>query len=148
MRVVTGTVLALSAWDSTDAAEIEVKMLNAGKKAVMVFEPNLVRILPGDSVHFVAADRGHNVASIKGMMPEGATPFVGRMSQDVTVKFEVPGIYGVKCDPHYPMGMVGLVVVGTPTNFDRARTFRHPGRARQVFAEIFDEYDQVRKAER
>ena len=30
----------------------------------------------------------------------------------LTVTFTVPGVYGVKCKPHYGMGMVALVVVG------------------------------------
>ena len=48
------------------------------------------------------------------MLPADATPFVGKVNQDVTVTFDKPGVYGVKCLPHYGMGMVALIVVGTP----------------------------------
>ena len=66
-----------------------------------------------------------------------ATPFLGKVNQDVAVTFDKPGVYGVKCLPHYGMGMVALVVVGTPANQDDARAVTHPGRAKQVFATLF-----------
>jgi pseudoazurin len=90
-----------------DAAEVEVKMLNKGSDGTaMVFEPALIKIQAGDTVKFVASDKGHSAESIKGMMPADATPFAGKMSQDVAVTFDRPGVYGFKCAPHYGMGMV------------------------------------------
>ena len=41
-----------------------------------------------------------------------APTFAGKMGEDVAVKFDQAGIYGVKCTPHYGMGMVALIVVG------------------------------------
>ena len=73
----------------------------------MVFEPAFVKIAPGDTVKFVSTDKGHNAESIKGMLPEGAAPFVGKNNEDIAVKFEQEGVYGIKCLPHYGMGMVG-----------------------------------------
>jgi pseudoazurin len=135
--------LMWSALADANAAEIEVKMLNKGAKGVMVFEPDLVRIQPGDSVHFVAVNKGHDAQSIEGMLPEGAEPFAGEMSKDVTVTFTVPGVYGVKCKPHYPMGMVALVVVGTPANADEAKAVKHPGKAKKTFEALFEEYQKT-----
>ncbi len=101
----------------SDAAEVQVKMLNkAADGSMMVFEPALVKISVGDSVHFVATDKSHDVQSIDGMIPEGATAFSGKPNQDVTVKFDKAGIYAYRCRPHYVMGMAGLVVVGEPSN--------------------------------
>ena len=54
------------------AGEVEVKMLNKGAEGLMVFEPALVKIEPGDTVKFVATDKGHNAESIKGMFPADA----------------------------------------------------------------------------
>ena len=54
--------------------------------------------------------------SIEGLIPDGAAPFKGETSKDVTVTFEVPGLYAVKCLPHYTMGMVALVEVGDDTH--------------------------------
>jgi pseudoazurin len=132
-----GTVAALAITGAAAAAEIEVRMLDKGTEGVMVFEPSLVKVEPGDTVKFVGVSKGHNAESIKGMMPAEAAPFVGKVNQDIAVKFEKPGVYGVKCLPHYAMGMVALIVVGTPANADEAKAVLHPGKAKQVFATLF-----------
>ena len=119
------------------ANEVEVKMLNTAADGQRGFEPALVHIHPGDSVHFVAADKGHSVESIPGMLPNGAAPFSGRISEDLTVKFEKPGIYGYRCVPHYMMGMVGLVVVGDPVNEASARSVAQPRDAKARFDQLF-----------
>jgi hypothetical protein len=41
------------------------------------------------------------------------------------------------------MGMVALIVVGTPSNADEARAVTHPGKARQVFATLFGKLSQT-----
>ena len=133
----TAAVLAIMAGNAV-AAEIEVKMLNKGAEGAMVFEPALVKIAPGDTVKFVATDKGHNAESIKGMLPADATPFVGKNGEDVAVTFDKAGIYGVKCLPHYGMGMVAMVVVGTPANIEDAKAVTQPGKAKQVMAGLFD----------
>jgi pseudoazurin len=120
------------------AADIEVKMLDKGEKGVMVFEPALIKIAPGDKVTFLPTNKGHNVESIAGMFPAGTTPVVGKLNEAVTITFDKPGVYGFKCKPHYGMGMVGMVVVGTPGNETEARAVTHPGKAKKVFADMFD----------
>jgi pseudoazurin len=130
--------LALSAVPAS-AAEIEVKMLNKGAAGMMVFEPALVRIAPGDTVRFVPTDKGHDAASIEGMLPERATPFEGKMNEEIAVVFDKPGIYGVKCKPHYGMGMVALIAVGEPGNLEAAKAVKQTGKAKQTFAKLFDE---------
>jgi pseudoazurin len=124
---------------SANAADVEVKMLNKGADGMMVFEPNVVKIAPGDTVHFVPADKGHNAESIDGMIPAGATPFKGEISKELTVKFDQAGIYGFKCKPHYGMGMVGLIVVGEPTNKAEAGGVEQKGKAKQKFEKLFAE---------
>src|SRR5512138_1598927 len=76
------------------ATEYQVQMLNKGADGMMVFEPSFLKIAPGDTVRFVATDKGHNVLSVEGMNPQGATPFQGKMNEDVTVTFDKPGVYG------------------------------------------------------
>lgn len=142
-KVMTLAALALLFSASmTLAAEVEVKMLNKGAEGLMVFEPALVKIEPGDTVKFVATDKSHNAETIKGMLPEGAAPFVGKTNQDVTVTFEKSGVYGVKCMPHYAMGMVALVVVGKPDNLDAAKALPQTGKAKTVLAALFDRLAQ------
>lgn len=109
-----------------------VKMLNRGAAGMMVFESNILRIKPGDSVTFTPNDMGHNAESIPGMVPAGAQPFKGAMSKPFTVTFTKPGVYGFKCNPHISMGMVGVIVVGSPTNLAQAKTVSLPGKAKQV----------------
>lgn len=121
-----------------NAAEVEVKMLNKGTEGLMVFEPALVKVAPGDTVKFVSADKGHNAESIKGMLPDGGATFLGKAGEDVAVKFDQAGIYGVKCAPHYGMGMVAMIVVGTPTNEEQAKAVPQVGKAKQVFAILFE----------
>jgi pseudoazurin len=112
-------------------------MLNKGAAGIMVFEPAFLKIAPGDTVHFRAVNKGHNAASIDGMMPEGATPWKGGLNKDVDVTFEAQGVYGVRCVPHYPMGMVALIVVGDPAdNLEAARQVKQPGKAKQRMAEL------------
>jgi pseudoazurin len=113
-------------------------MLNKGAEGPMVFEPALLKIAPGDVVKFLPTDKGHNVETIKGMLPEGAEAFAGKMNEEVTITFGKPGVYGVKCKPHYGMGMVGLIIVGDAANTDSAKAVVHPGRAKQIFAKLFD----------
>ena len=72
----------------------EVKMLNQGTEGYMVFEPAVLKINKGDTVTFKATDAAHNSASINGMIPAGAKEWNGRLSQDISVTFNVEGVYG------------------------------------------------------
>jgi pseudoazurin len=129
-----------------NAAEVEVKMLNKGTEGLMVFEPALVKVAPGDTVKFVSTDKGHNAETIKGMLPDGAATFIGKTGEDIVVKFDQAGIYGVKCAPHYGMGMVAMIVVGTPTNEEQAKAVPQVGKARQVFAALFEKLAATKTA--
>jgi pseudoazurin len=145
--VLLAAAAALVVAGSARAAEVEVKLLNKGSDgAMMVFEPAFVKIAPGDTVKFVSADKGHNAESIKGMLPEGAAPFAGKNNEDITVKFEQEGVYGIKCLPHYGMGMVALVAVGKPGNLDQAKAVPQVGKAKQAFAALFDKLEASKTA--
>jgi len=144
--VMASVAAILAAAGGVNAAEVEVKMLNKGAEGLMVFEPALVKVAPGDSVKFVATDKGHNVETIKGMLPDGAAPFAGKNSEDVVVKFDQEGVYGVKCTPHYGMGMVAMIVAGNPANEDQAKAVPQVGKAKQVFATLFDKLDANKTA--
>ncbi len=114
----------------------EVKMLNRGEAGTMVFEPAFLRIAPGDVVVFVATDRGHNAQSISEMMPEGAEEFEGRINDEPEITFDVEGLYGIKCLPHFAMGMVITIAVGedvvVPDDYFEGRI---PPRAMERFEE-------------
>ena len=89
-----------------------IKMLNQGATGVMVFEPAFLKINVGDTVTFESVDAAHNSASIPGMIPSGASPWNGQLSRDISVTFEIPGVYGYQCTPHAMMAMVGVIQVG------------------------------------
>jgi pseudoazurin len=94
------------------AETFEVQMLNRGEEGTMVFEPSNLRVASGDTVKFVATDRGHNAEVVEGMMPEGSEAFVGKINEEIEVTFDVDGFYGGKCKPHFAMGMVMVIAVG------------------------------------
>lgn len=124
------------------AAEHEVHMLNSGADGAMVFEPALVRVAAGDTVTFLPTDPGHNAESIRGMAPEGAESFKGAINKEISVTFSVPGVYGVKCTPHFAMGMVALVVVDDPApNLEAAKAVRNPPKAQDRFNAMFAELE-------
>lgn len=126
-------VLLLSAPALSMAADFEIKMLNKGADGAMVFEPAGLKIAPGDTVTFTPTDKGHNAEVIKGMIPDGAAEFKGKMSEQIKVTFDVPGLYGVKCAPHVGMGMVAAVLVGDApaTNLEAFNAAKLPKKARE-----------------
>ena len=141
MRLI-GMVLAVAALGAAagaaSAADVEVKMLNKGEEGAMVFEPSFVQVQPGDVVHFVATDKSHDVESVKGMLPEGVEPFKAKMNEAFDLTVTAEGVYGVKCTPHFPMGMVALVVVGDPSsNLEAAKAVKNPKKAQERFDAAF-----------
>ena len=94
------------------AKSITVHMKNMGTAGAMVFEPAFVKAMPGDTVHFVPTDPGHNAETIATMLPAGVAPTKGAMNKEFVLEATTPGVYGIKCLPHYSMGMVALVQVG------------------------------------
>lgn len=128
---------ALMLAGGAQAAEHEVLMLNKGEKGAMVFVPDLVKAAPGDTIRFVPTDKSHNAEAIQGMLPPGAEIFKSKINEDFTIKVTAEGVYGVKCTPHYGMGMVALIMVGNPVNLEEAKAVTHPGKAKKVFADLF-----------
>lgn len=125
---------------SAMAADFEVKMLNKGEGGDMVFEPALTKIAVGDTVTFVPSDPSHNAESIKDLMPEGGTTFKGKISKEVKVTFDKPGVYGVKCLPHFAMGMVALVVVGDDlSNLETAANAKLPPKAKERMLPLLEQ---------
>lgn len=124
------------------AAVREVKMLSRGAGGAMVFEPALIRAQPGDVIRFLPADPAHNAETLPDMLPEGATGGRGRMNAVFDLRVDRPGVYGVKCAPHYGMGMVALVAVGRHwpnLATARATAARAPVMARRRFAALFEQ---------
>ena len=123
------------------AAEHEVLMLNEGPDGQRNwFEPAVVYAQPGDTIRFVPTDKGHNSAAV--VVPDGAEEWKGKLSKEISVTLEVPGLYSYKCTPHFGLGMVGLVVIGDPTiNLQAVKSGQYPGKARTVIADLIKEVE-------
>ncbi|MEO9819658.1 MAG: pseudoazurin [Paracoccaceae bacterium] len=132
--VVTGFAIAALMGSVAFAETFEVQMMNKGSDGErMVFEPAFVQAAPGDTIKFIAADKGHNAEVSKGMLPEGAEAFKGKVNEEFEVTLDVEGVYGVICKPHFAMGMVMTIAVGevdAPAEFFKGRV---PKRAKERF---------------
>lgn len=121
----TGLAALLSARALRAAIEHRVEALNVhpdDRSQRMIYYPDIIRIDPGDRVHFVPVDRGHNVESFPDMLPEDAEQFRAPVNEALTVQFAAEGAYGYFCRPHRVMGMIGFVLVGDFTrNLDAVR---------------------------
>ncbi|WP_290688992.1 MULTISPECIES: pseudoazurin [unclassified Haematobacter] len=137
MRYVKHAALMLALMAGPVLAEThDVKMYNRSENGAMIYEPSYLRIAPGDTVRFLSTQPGHNAATIDGMIPAGADPFKSRINEDFAVTLSVPGSYGIKCSPHYAMGMVMLIDVGEPAEADLPPDL--PKRASERFRQILD----------
>jgi len=70
------------------------------------------------------------------MLNRGAQPFKGKINEEIEVTFTESGLYGVKCLPHYAMGMVMLIQVGDADPSRMQVPDAVPARAKKRFAEI------------
>ena len=102
--------------DAGGSAEIIIDMLNLrddGER--MVYSQDVVNIEVGDTVKWLPKDGGHNVEFVAG--PDGfEIPPKSYINREVSIKFDIPGIYLYVCSPHSIMGMIGLIVVGNDTS--------------------------------
>lgn len=139
--VTAGTAIALLA-GAAYAETIDVKMLNKSEAGSMVFEPAFIKAMPGDTINFVSTDKGHNAQSIRGMLPDGVEKFKSKLGADFSLTVSDEGLYGVKCTPHYALGMVALIQVGDAVNYDEAIKVKQKGKAKKRFPALFDQVEK------
>lgn len=139
-KLMAGAMLAMIAV-SAQAETFEVQMLNKGEEGAMVFEPAFVKAEVGDVIRFLPTDKGHNVEDIKGMLPDGVDRFKTKFNEEFELKVEQEGVYGIKCTPHYAMGMVALIQVGDPANLEEAEAVKQKGKAQGRMADLFEKVE-------
>ena len=102
--------------DVGSSSEIIIDMLNLREDGErMVYSQDVVNIEVGDTVKWLPKDGGHNVEFVAG--PDGfEIPPKSYINREVSIKFDIPGIYLYVCSPHSIMGMIGLIVVGDDTS--------------------------------
>lgn len=119
---------------------INIKMLNKLGKERMVYSEKIVRINVGDEIFWKSTDKGHNVEFIKGGVPEGVEKFKSKIDEDVTYKFNIPGIYAYWCTPHKSLGMIGFVVVdGDKSNLEKIKQLRFFGQSKELAKKLIDQ---------
>lgn len=113
-----------------------------------VFKPDIVRANPGDTIRFVAAQKGHNSALDKNMAPDGVELWKSKISKDFEITVTQDGTYGYFCTPHRTLGMVGLILVGDPSaNYEAAKAAKQRGKAKKLYKDIFERADALLAAE-
>ena len=116
------------------AEDATVEMLDKLDKRKMVFNQEIVRIDPGDTVFWKATDRGHNVEFIsKNGVPDGVEKFKSKVGKDTEFTFTIPGIYAYWCVPHKTLGMIGFVIVGDDlSNLDLIKKVKFIGKSKKI----------------
>ena len=116
------------------AEDATVEMLDKLDKRKMVFNQEIVRINPGDTVFWKATDRGHNVEFIsKNGVPDGVEKFKSKVGKDTEFTFTIPGIYAYWCVPHKTLGMIGFVIVGNDlSNLDSIKKVKFIGKSKKI----------------
>ena len=96
---------------AANAGDITIEMLNKrsdGEK--MVYSADIARVESGTTITWIPTSKGHNVHFIAG--PDGwDLPKKSKNNKEVSITFDVPGVYLYQCTPHATMGMIALVVV-------------------------------------
>ena len=143
MRILTTLGLLMAMATSAFAEDATVEMWNKDpddKKRKMVFSQEIVTIEAGESVTWLATDKGHNVELIDG--PDGVElEKKSKLSKDVTITFDKPGVYVYVCTPHASMGMIGIVVVGDLTQeaVDAIKDAKVKGKSKKKFKALLAE---------
>ena len=141
IQMASATQVEVKKVELSEGSEHVVKMLNSGDGGQMIFEPAVIKVSVGDTIHFKASDMSHNSASVQGMVPNGASAWAGSMNQDVSVTLDTEGVYVYQCDPHAMMAMIGVIQVGDAVNMNEIKQASENYRATFVMnADRIDNY--------
>ena len=115
-KLLTTVSLVLAMATPALAEDMTIDMLNKREDgAKMVYSEDIARIDVGDTITWLPTSKGHNVEFIAG--PDGwDAPRKSKLSKEVAITFDTPGVYLYQCTPHKSMGMIAIVVVGDGDN--------------------------------
>ncbi len=116
-KYLAAVIMFSSLISSTAVFAAESHTINAEARR---FVADIVYIKPGDTVGWINMT-SHNTVSIDGLIPEGAKPWRGALGENFQLTLDVEGVYAYVCEPHLGFGMVGLIIVGEPTNLAAVR---------------------------
>lgn len=105
------------------------------------FDPPLLRLKPGDAVVFVNSRGQHTVHSVPQLWSAAMAPVSISNKPRVEVRFDEPGVYGMRCNRHGMYGMAMLVVVGDGGGVasieDSISAMKAGDREKQAFRDLF-----------
>ena len=139
MKLSLAAILIAIGMGTAHAADISVDMLNKRDDgAKMVYSEDISRIDVGDSITWLPTSKGHNVEFIAG--PDGwDAPRKSKLSKEVTITFDTPGVYLYQCTPHKSMGMIAIVIVGEADPKvvkDRLKDVKVKGKSKKKLKEL------------
>jgi len=123
-----GLVLLGAPVVSAAAPIVEIQMRGNADGSAVWFDPVGVLIEPGQTVRWINTDRGNSHTSTAYhptntghplRIPETAEPWNSDYllpDQAFELRFTVAGVYDYFCIPHEEAGMVGRIIIGSPTN--------------------------------
>lgn len=108
------------------ATTVEIGMRSDLQGTQVWFEPIGLLVQPGTTVRWMVHENVHTTAAYHPAndrhslrIPEGAAPwnsdYLVNPGDHFAVTLTVPGVYDYYCLPHEAAGMVGRIVVGTPS---------------------------------
>ena len=140
MKIVTRSIafaIAVLISGSVLAAE---QTINAEARA---FKPDIIYIQPGDTVGWTNMT-SHMSSSVEGLIPEGAQPWQGQLGENLQITLDKEGVYGYVCIPHIGFGMVGVIVVGKPTNLEAVINYTKEKYTGTPIARLLGKFKQVK----
>jgi halocyanin-like protein len=139
--------------DSSTSSSSDQPQTKQDSAVNYAFDPEIIQIQPGDSVEWTIDEGAHTITSYHPdfhdkpqRIPDGAASFdSGSLSAGDTFEhtFETEGVYDYYCFPHEGMGMVGTVVVGSPTDGEPGLTAPQDGVSGQAVSKLEDLNQQV-----
>ncbi len=118
--------LARPRWAVGAPGTVDIGMLSDPLGTTVWFDPIGILVAPGTTVRWTVHANVHTTTAYHPAndhhslrIPEKAEPwdskFLVNPGDHVTVTLTVPGVYDYFCRPHEAAGMVGRIVVGTPS---------------------------------
>ena len=121
------------------AKDIQIDMLNKLGKEKMVYSVDVAKVDVGDTITWLPKDKGHNVHFLAG--PDGwQIPKKSKFNKEVSITFDIPGVYFYQCTPHKSMGMIAIVVVGGDTsNKDAIAKIKVMGKSKKKLPKLLEQ---------
>ena len=135
--VVIGLVLAPLA---IQAETFNVESVDYRDYKSLFFDPQFIKIQPGDSITFTVTNFDHQPQSV--FIPDGAQPWKSETGENITVQFDRAGVYIFDCAYHNVMGMAGVIVVGSSINRQEAGEY-YTGYRDETFVMNKDRLDYI-----